>query len=393
MSRKSRSFEAKAISATRAYYERMAYDMLQMLWAHRSLVAVVFGFAFVALSVALVLLPHRYTGEAMIQLDFTRNETVAGEKVQSTAAVDAASVVDSAARIIRSRRTASAVVSVLRLDRDPAYTRLSLPARLLAVVFGAPTPRDLAVARLMRQITVANDTRSYLITVAVTAADPEHAARLANWVASEYLRGRMREQAIEAYAAAEREMNGISAVFGSHHPSYLNAQAKIERLKAELASAWEGAVAEDREAVVARGMVQYAAGQTLFPAEVVMVPSGPNAQLLAVLTILVALAVGVLLSWLDQKGWLRWFIPRLEALTAYGLSQWRSSLQFVRAYFQAVRAHWIFDRMGRVPDIRDLWHERFTMHRRIFGLDEGAERREQSAGSGPESAQHLEKTC
>ncbi len=307
MSNRTISFETNAIYAPRIHYESVVYDTLGILWRHKLLVAAVLGIALAALPVALVLIAPRYTGEAMIQLDFTRDETVAGEKVQSTAAVDAAAIVDSAARVIRSRGTASAVVSVLGLDNDPAYTRLSHPARALSPiwsVFGLPpaTPRDLAVARLMRQTTVTNDPRSYLITVAVTASDPVRAARLANWVASEYLRGRLREQAIEAYAVAERQMTALSSVFGPRHPSYLNGWAKLGRLKAELAAAREGVVTEEREAVVAQDMVRFAAGQSLLPAEAVMVPSGPNTVLLFALTILAALAVGILLSLLAERG-------------------------------------------------------------------------------------------
>ncbi|SHJ44062.1 Chain length determinant protein [Bradyrhizobium lablabi] len=308
------TLEKKAIYTPRIHYESVVYDTLRILWRHRALFAAVLGIALAALSVALVLIAPRYTGEAMIKLDFTRDETVSGEKVQSTAAVDAAAVVDSAARIVRSRGTASAVVSVLGLDNDPAYARPSLPARVLSSVrsvFGlpAPMPRDLAVARVMRQITVTNDPRSYLITVAVTASDPERAARLANWVASEYLRGRLRQQAIEAYAVAEREMTALSSVFGPRHPSYLNGSAKLARLKAALAAAREGVVAEEREAVVAPDMVRFADGQLLLPAEPVMVPSGPNVALLFALTTVAALAVGILLSLLAERGLLWWSVP------------------------------------------------------------------------------------
>jgi capsular polysaccharide biosynthesis protein len=340
MAKRSTSFETNAIYAPRIHYERVVYDTLRMLGRHKLLIAAVLGIALAALSVALALIAPRYTGEAMIQLDFTRNETVSGEKVQSTAAVDAASVVDSAARIIRSRGTASAVVSALGLDNDPAYTRLSLPARALSSVwsvFGlpAPTPHDLAVARLMRQTTVANDPRSYLITVAVTASDPERAARLANWVVSEYLRGRLREQAIEAYAVAEREMTALSSVFGPRHPSYLNGSAKLGRLKAGLAAAGEGMVTEEREAVVAQDMVRFAAGQSLLPAKAVTVPSGPNTMLLFALTILAALAVAILLSSLAERGLLRSFVPLPAVLRAWspaplagrGLHWWRSSVR------------------------------------------------------------------
>ena len=317
-----RSFEKNAIYSSRIHYERVVYDTLRMLWVRKSLVAAVLGIALAALSVALVLIAPRYTGEAMIQLDFTRDETIGGEKVQSTAAVDAAAVVDGAARIIRSRAIASAVVSVLGLDNDPAYTRLSLPARALSPVWSVlglpvPTPHDLAVARLMKQTTVTNDPRSYLITVAVIASDPERAARLANWVASEYLRGRLREQAIEAYAVAEREMSALSSVFGPRHPSYVNGSAKLGRLKAQLAATGEGIVTEEREAVVAQDMVRFAAGQSLLPAKAVTVPSGPNTMLLFALTILAALAIAVLLSSLAERDLLWWCVPLPAVLQAW----------------------------------------------------------------------------
>jgi len=301
----------------RGRHETVVRDMLRMLWTHRLLVAAALGFALAAEAAALVLLPPRYTGEAMIQLDFVRDETVAGQKVQSTASVDAVAVVISAVRVIRSRATASAVVSMLGLDKDPFYTRPllpALPARALASVRGIfglpePTPHDVAVARLMKQITVTNDARSYLITVSVTTPDPALAARLANWIASEYLRGRLREQANEAYAVAEREMTALSSVFGPRHPSYVAGLAKLGRLKAELAAVQEGAVVGDRQAVVAREMVRFAAGQSLLPAEAIMTPSGHNVALITALTVLAALALGMLLAWLAERGLLRWSVP------------------------------------------------------------------------------------
>jgi hypothetical protein len=110
----------------------------------------------------------------------------------------------------------------------------------------APAPRDIDITHPMKQITVTNDPRSYLITVAVTASDPQRAARLANWVASEYLRGRLRAQATEAYAAAEREMAGLPAVFGPHHPTYLNELVKLERLREALDTAQKEIATDER---------------------------------------------------------------------------------------------------------------------------------------------------
>ena len=127
----------------------------------------------------------------------------------------------------------------------------------------------------MRQTTVANDPRLYLITVAVTASDPERAARLANWVVSEYLRGRLREQAIEAYAVAEREMTALSSVFGPRHPSYLNGSAKLGAPESRAGCSRGRMVTEEREAVVAQDMVRFAAGQSLLPRKQLRCRPGP----------------------------------------------------------------------------------------------------------------------
>ena len=303
--------EPNAIDTPRVYYEHVVRNTLLILWKHRLLVVRVLGVALAVCLIAVTFMAPRYTGEAIIQLDFVRTEGVAGEKVLSTAAVDAAAVVDSAARIIRSRGTASAVVSALTLENEPGYANQSLPSRALSSVwsiFGrpVPTPRDLAVSRLMDQITVTNDPRSYLITVGVTTSDPVRAARLANWVASEYLRGRLREQTTEAYAAAEREIAALSAVVGPRHPTYLGALAKLEHMKEALDVGRKGIAAVEREAVITPDMVRFAAGQSMLPAEVTMVPSGPNVVLLFVLTILAALAMGVVLSLLIERRMFRW---------------------------------------------------------------------------------------
>jgi len=329
-------FEKNSIYTSRVYYERLVNHKLRMLWRQRQLIAAILGIALAALSVALLFVAPRYTGEAMIQLDFTRDETIEGEKVQSIASIDAIAVVGGAVRIIRSRAIAGAVVSVLGLDNDPAYARPSLLAPLWSVLgFAPPTPREMAVARLMEQTKVTNDPRSYLITVAVTTSEPERAARLANWVASEYLRGRLQEQTIGAYATAEREMNTVASVFGPRHPSYLSGSAKLGRLQAALAAARDGVVTKERDAVVARDMVRFAAGYSLLPAEAVLVPSGPNTMLLFLLTTIAALAVGILLASLAERGLLQCPVLIPGALWARspaplaerGLSWWRNSVR------------------------------------------------------------------
>src|SRR5262249_26048311 len=148
---------------------------------------------------ALVLMGPRYTAEAIIELGFNRKGAALDTKTQeSTATLDASVLVDSAARLIRSRPIAGAAVTRLELDKDPRYTRN--PLLLQAVdsaraVLGLPqaesTPHDRAVSALLRRISVTAQPRSYVITIAATAEQPERARALANAVASAYLQNRM----------------------------------------------------------------------------------------------------------------------------------------------------------------------------------------------------------
>jgi uncharacterized protein involved in exopolysaccharide biosynthesis len=324
MMKTSESFQTDPISGPRYHYENLIYDTVRIVWKHKILVFAILCVSVAVQAAAFMLSAPEYTGEAVIHVDFTRDDAGMGEKLQSTASVDAAAVVAGAARLLRSRVTASSVVSALRLDQDPSYTQPSLLGKALAAVRSAlelpeRTPQDRAVDRLMRQITITNDPRSYLISVAVTSGDPESAAALANSVASEYLRGRQQQRTVEAYAAAEREMASLSSVFGPRHPSYLNGLAKLERLKAELGAARDRAAAEERGAAVPVELVRYAAGQSLSPAVPVMEPSGPNPVPFFALTMLIALAVSVLLPLRAEKVLLRRRVHRTTPVSNPGL--------------------------------------------------------------------------
>jgi len=285
----------------RTHYEEAARDTLRAIWHRKLLIATILVAALMLASGALVLMGPRFTGEAMIQLSFSREEPSTGPKSQPIAALDAASIVDSAARIIRSRETASAVVTRLALDKDPIFARQSLAWRVLAKLRSAfrlghviPSDHDLAVSALMRRVTVTNDPRSYLISVAVTTSDPERAARLANTVALEYLRGRLLQQLTETSAAAERELAELSSVYGTRHPNYLSGRTRLERLQARVSALREGTLTED----VAKLVV----GQSLLPAEKVMVPSGPNIVAILALSGAAALCAGIWLALLLERG-------------------------------------------------------------------------------------------
>ena len=151
-----------------------------------------------------------------------------------------------------------------------------------------PSPHDLAVDELMRKITVTNELRSYLISIAVTTGDPEQSANLANAVAVEYLRGQLLQQLTDAQVSAERDLNQLSSVYGVRHPNYVNGRTRLEHWDARL-SALRGLPADD--------VVKLVRGLSLLAAQKVMVPSGPNITLILGLTIAAALGVGIWLAW------------------------------------------------------------------------------------------------
>ena len=280
-----------------AYYEEVARDTLGILWHQKLLIAGILVAALSVASIALVLIGPRYSAEAMIQLNFIREEPATGAKTQSIAAVavDAVALVESAARAVRSRATANAVVARLGLDKDPDFARESTLWRVLSNVRAAlglegvtPTPRDLAANRLMRKVTVANEPRSYSISIAVTTSDPEQAATLANVVALEYLRGQMLQQLSGTQAAAERELSQISSVYGVRHPSYVVARTRLDTLQNRLTALRDRPPDDDT--------VRLVIGQSFVAAEKSLVPSGPPIILILGLTAGTALAVGIWLA-------------------------------------------------------------------------------------------------
>jgi uncharacterized protein involved in exopolysaccharide biosynthesis len=287
-------------SLPRAYYEEVARDTLGILWHQKLMIVGILVAALSAASIALVLIGPRYSAEAMIQLNFIREEPATGAKTQSIAAVavDAVALVESAARAVRSRATANAVVARLGLDKDPDFSRESTLWRVLSNVRAAlglegvtPTPRDLAANRLMRKVTVANEPRSYSISIAVTTSDPEQAATLANVVALEYLRGQMLQQLSGTQAAAERELSQISSVYGARHPSYVVARTRLDTLQNRLTALRDGPPDDDT--------VRLVTGQSFVAAERTLVPSGPPIILILGLTAGAAVGVGIWLAlWL-----------------------------------------------------------------------------------------------
>jgi len=301
---------------TRLYYERTAFKTLAVLWSRKLLIVSLMGLALVFEAAALVLMAPRYTSEAIVKVSFTREEAASATKSQAVAVVDAGNVVDSTARLVRSRAVASAAVARMGLDQDPNFAAESTSWRLISSLkrkVGLTEPvmskRDLAVARLMRQVNVASDPRSYLISVSATSGDPVRSAEFANTVVFEYMRSQLLQQVSEAFASTEREVTELSAIYGTRHPGYLSGQAKLNALQARLDDL--------RDRTPDRDLVHLVMGQTVLPAEPVLVPSSPN--IIAFLGISTGIAF-IAVIWLalflglpKKANVLFGFAPRLQA--------------------------------------------------------------------------------
>jgi uncharacterized protein involved in exopolysaccharide biosynthesis len=279
----------------RAAYEGVAYDTLRTLWRRKLSIGTLSVTALLLASIVLVLVGPRYTGEALIQLNFDRDEPATATNIQPVAPMDPVAIVDSAASLIRSRATASAVVARLGLDKDPAFAHESALWRIvsdvrtaLGLVGAKASPRDLAVNSLMRVVTVTNQPHSYLISIATTARDPEQAATLANAVALEYLRGEARKQLAHRQAAVMRELAQLSSIYGVSHPGYAAKRVMLENLNAAIDILRDGSPADDTyEQVI---------GQSFIAAEKVTAPSGPIIMLILGLAVGAAFALGTWLA-------------------------------------------------------------------------------------------------
>jgi len=271
-----------------SHYVQVASDTARVLWQHKWLITA-FLVVFPTLAfLALVLIGPRYTAETMIELGFNRtsfnrtNGAAFDTKTDTKTALDASVLVDSAARLLRSRPVAGAVVTYLGLDKDPRYTRNPLPVQALAfarALLKLPeaksTPHDRAVNELLRRISVTAQPRSYVISIAAAAEQPEHATTLVNAIVSAYLQSRI----LQELSAAESEMKEVAAIYGVRHPRYQLAQTRLRHVESEL-----NAFGEE-----SKGGIKVVAGDSFMTGDVVIGPS--SAQIGTVLG--VALAVGL----------------------------------------------------------------------------------------------------
>jgi Mrp family chromosome partitioning ATPase len=228
-------------SDSRLHNEEVMIGALRLLWYSRGTFVIA---AILAMAMAAVLVrfgPRTYLAESVIRFDFTAASTAASTP---RLALDPAAVVDSEARIARSRTVAEQVVARLHLADDSAFA--SPPGHLTQLIDflgrrpedgmaqpddGADTSRrDLAIARVMATTVVDHDNKSYLIGIRFRWSDPQTAARLANALAQEYLRQRQTQSLIATKARLSAELTQISMRLGDKFPTYLAVKAQLDEI-------------------------------------------------------------------------------------------------------------------------------------------------------------------
>lgn len=193
-----------------SHYDAITFDLLAMLWRRRLLIATVTGAMVLLGSLALALLPNRYTADLVLQFDFARDD--GSGKSAGSVNLDPGSLIESEARIIRSLSTARAVVTALELDKTPPNNgswasglleragQALFPQTLrdtIRDILGIertthpPARRDRIAQSLLGSLKVSNDTKAYLISLSYTDPDPDRAALMVNAFGKQYMRRKL----------------------------------------------------------------------------------------------------------------------------------------------------------------------------------------------------------
>jgi uncharacterized protein involved in exopolysaccharide biosynthesis len=263
---------SEAMRSLRQDNEDDIFSVLSLLWRRSGIIA---GFCLVVVIIAALvtsLVQKRYTADAFIQARLASDN----RQAQSGIVLSPASMIETEARLISSSRTiAQRVVARLDLINDKTFVlRKPLAARahdLLASVWPSfeklpsRSAESLIADELMRNLTVTNDIRSYLIKISYTSTSPELSARIANAIAEEYLRER-RE------SSARQELADLVATYGPKHPKILEARAELDK-------ASRSNMSED--------------AQLLIPAEPIALPSSPSWLKILGLAFVGSLVVGI----------------------------------------------------------------------------------------------------
>lgn len=191
----------------RQHFESVGFNALLTLWRRRRMILLLVALAGLAAFAMLSMSEKRYTANAIIQIDFNREEVAGGTRQAASFTLDPSAMVETEARFVRSRAIARQVADRLKnapVHGQPEAGQSSPPVQVVL---------ESDIQQLMRELSVRNDSRSYLVDIAYTAGTPQQAADIANLFAETYLKNRSEtsfgtaRRASDWYAAQIRETN------------------------------------------------------------------------------------------------------------------------------------------------------------------------------------------
>lgn len=213
-----------------------------------------------------------YTATAFIRFDFEA-ESLEAKDHRPPLQADPMAVVETAARELRSRPMAVAIVDQLSLEHDPVFAHMPLQWVIiehLRPFFRASWPdpgwRDIAVEQFLAKLVITTEPRSYLIAISTSTPDAAKSTRIVNAVAREYLRLERVAAASATLSAALRELADTSEVYEPSHPARRQAQSKVNLIERELAKLSSGNLDEGSPF----------SNRRLLQAAPISVPSGPS---------------------------------------------------------------------------------------------------------------------
>jgi uncharacterized protein involved in exopolysaccharide biosynthesis len=284
-------------SDLRSHYENVARATLSSIWQHKRLIASIVAAALILAALAIPIMPRKYSAEALVYPNlFVREQGTT--KVQALASVDAAALINSEARLIRSDAIVRAVVKRLELDRDTsthswvAWGLDSLKGWLFPEMRNH-SPFDRAVATLRNKVSVVNDSRSYLVSISYSASTADEAARVVNAFATEYLRDKAIQSRQDGVTAAEVELGRELAVYGEKHPKVMQAAEGLQAARNSLKAAMSPEDGGQDDVVTGDGVKLAVPNRT---------PTSPKGFMILGLAFLMSLVGGGSLAvWRDRR--------------------------------------------------------------------------------------------
>lgn len=279
----------------RAHYENLAAQMLSSVVRHKWLVISLVAVALAAASIAIPVMPRKYSAEALIFPNLFSREG----KLIALASVDAAQFINGEARLIGSDTFLRAVAKRLGYDSEGASARswATQSKEWIRATFLPETqnesPFDRAVAMLRRKVVILNDTRSYIISVSFTAPSAVEAANVVNAFAVEYLREKAIQRGLDRASSAENELRQQLEIYGDKHPKTLKAIAELDAARAAL-EAVTNAQDGSQEEVSGDASVNLAVPN--------YTPTSPKGLMILGLSLLSGLVAGICLAiWRDRR--------------------------------------------------------------------------------------------